>query len=435
MNGKTLALLYRTVQENNILPITTVCNVRCAFCSHNQNPPEVQAIVIPHLDFDMITDLLDYLDGERKIVIGESTSLIMEGEPFTHPRFFDVLEAIRKKFPHTVIQVTTNGTWLTEENMIHLKALEPLELIVSLNAATPEKRRQLMADVRADVACAAPPLLQQHNLHYHGSIVAMPHLTGWEELTKTVQYLYRNGARTIRLFQPGYTRLTKSELIPPANVFERLQQQTMEWQRLGIPVTLEPKPLHDLHAVVEGVIADSPAADIGLQYGDVITAIDGAKPFSRVDAFAALKQNGTHTLQWRRDGEKMHSTIHITDAFSGLVMYYDLPQSSIRELEQIAADGRQYVMLCSAYAASVWQAADTPDHVTIVPVKSRYFGGNIGAAGLLTITDFEAALAEYAQPYDAVLLPAIAFNDQDTDLTGRNLYDWVEQLNIEVILM
>ena len=112
MDGKTLALLYQTVQNDNILPVTTVCNVRCAFCSHHQNPPEVKAIAIPHLDPELVDDLLDYLDGSRKIIIGESTSLIMEGEPFTHPRFFEILEAIRRKFPQTLIQITTNGTML-----------------------------------------------------------------------------------------------------------------------------------------------------------------------------------------------------------------------------------------------------------------------------------------------------------------------------------
>ena len=105
MDGKTLALLYQTVQNDNILPVTTVCNVRCAFCSHHQNPPEVKAIAIPHLDPELVDDLLDYLDGSRKIIIGESTSLIMEGEPFTHPRFFEILEAIRRKFPQTLIQI------------------------------------------------------------------------------------------------------------------------------------------------------------------------------------------------------------------------------------------------------------------------------------------------------------------------------------------
>lgn len=157
-------------RKTNILPITTVCNVRCAFCSHNQNPPEVQAIAIPHLDFDMIADLLDYLDGDRKIIIGESTSLIMEGEPFTHPRFFDVLE---------------------------------------------------------------------------------------------------------------------------------------------------PKPMDNLDAMLEGLIFDSPAEKTGLQYGDVITSIDGKCPFSRLEAFSMLKTDGTHTLQWRRANHMMSGTIKITGMAGG----------------------------------------------------------------------------------------------------------------------
>lgn len=182
----------------------------------------MKAIAIPHLDPELVDDLLDYLDGSCKIIIGESTSLIMEGEPFTHPRFFEILEAIRRKFPQTLLQITTNGTMLTETSIVRLKALEPLELVVSLNACHPGARRQLMADGRADVACTAPPLLQKHRLRYHGSIVAMPHLTGWQELDDTVHYLARNGARTIRLFQPGYTRLTRAELIPPEDTFARL---------------------------------------------------------------------------------------------------------------------------------------------------------------------------------------------------------------------
>lgn len=434
MDGKTLALLYKTVQDNNILPITTICNVRCAFCSHQQNPPEVQAIAIPHLSFDLIIDLLDYLDGDRKIIIGESTSLIMEGEPFTHPQFFEMLEAIRHKFPQTPIQVTTNGTWLTEENILRLKALEPLELIFSLNACHPEVRRKLMADVRADIACAAPPLLQQHQMIYHGSIVAMPHLTGWAELEQTVAYLYQYGARTIRLFQPGYTQYTKADLIPPADVFAQLQQKTEEWQRQGIPVTLEPKAMQTLESRVEGVISGSPAQQIGLQYGDVLLSIDGKQPFSRVEAFAALRENGRHHVKWCRAQSVLEGNFTVNDQSSGVVMYYDIAQSSVQEVEQIAADGRQYVMLCSQFGAPAWQAAGVPENVTLYPVQSVYFGGNIGAAGLLTIADFKQALQQYSGQYDAVLLPAIAFNDNDKDLTGASLYDWSQELAQEIIL-
>lgn len=95
----------------------------------------------------------------------------------------------------------------------------------------------------------------------------MPHLTGWEELEQTVQYLHENHARTIRIFQPGYTRLTKTELIPDAEVFQRLQRDTIRWQQEGIPVTLEPQSMYTLDTVVEAVIAGSPAQQAGLVSG------------------------------------------------------------------------------------------------------------------------------------------------------------------------
>lgn len=435
MDGKTLALLYQTVQNDNILPVTTVCNVRCAFCSHHQNPPEVKAIAIPHLDPELVDDLLDYLDGSRKIIIGESTSLIMEGEPFTHPRFFEILEAIRRKFPQTLIQITTNGTMLTETSIVRLKALEPLELVVSLNACHPGARRQLMADGRADVACTAPPLLQKHRLRYHGSIVAMPHLTGWQELDDTVHYLARNGARTIRLFQPGYTRLTRAELIPPEDTFARLRESTRRWQQEGIVITLEPSPASQLDAVVEGVIDPSPAREAGLKQGDVLTAIDGARPFSRVDAFHRLQENGRHHITWQRDGAMLQGEITVTGQFSGVVMYYDLPPERMEALRRLAADGRSYLMLCSVFAHPVWQAAAVPDNVTLLPVKSCFFGGNIGAAGLLTIGDFAQALAQYPGGYDAIILPSVAFQDGDRDLAGCSLFDWRQELGYDLMLL
>jgi len=100
MDPKLMQTLYHTVQVYNILPLTSVCNVRCLFCSHHQNPTAVRAVGVPPLPLHIVEDLLDFLDGKRKIVIGESASLIMEGEPFTHPHFFTCLDLIRKSFPH-----------------------------------------------------------------------------------------------------------------------------------------------------------------------------------------------------------------------------------------------------------------------------------------------------------------------------------------------
>ena len=192
--------------------------------------------------------------------------------------------------------------------------------------------------------------------------------------------------------------------------------------------------MQTLDSRVEGVISGSPAQQIGLQYGDVLASIDGKQPFSRVEAFAALRENGRHHVKWRRAQSVLEGNFTVNDQSSGVVMYYDIAQSAVQEVEQIAADGRQYVMLCSQFGAPAWQAAGVPENVTLYPVQSVYFGGNIGAAGLLTIADFKQALQQYSGQYDAVLLPAIAFNDNDKDLTGASLYDWSQELTQEIIL-
>lgn len=78
--------------------------------------------------------------------------------------------------------------------------------------------------------------------------------------------------------------------------------------------------------------------------------------------------------------------------------------------------------------------------VRAVTVKNRFFGGSIGAAGLLTVEDFKFSLKEHfsknpeSQP-GAVLLPGIAFDRRGRDLTGRSYLELEEyfRLKFEVL--
>lgn len=67
--------------------------------------------------------------------------------------------------------------------------------------------------------------------------------------------------------------------------------------------------------------------------------------------------------------------------------------------------------------------------------KIVILAGNIQAAGLLTISDFQYTLEQITAPYDAVILPAIAFNDSDNDLAGQSLFSWSQQIEAELILL
>ncbi|MFO7819200.1 MAG: hypothetical protein R6V17_03080 [Halanaerobacter sp.] len=72
-----------SAQQDNILPITSVCNLDCKFCSHKGNPPEVKTFASGHRPLKEIRSLIDFLSADRKIIIGESATKIEEGEPFT----------------------------------------------------------------------------------------------------------------------------------------------------------------------------------------------------------------------------------------------------------------------------------------------------------------------------------------------------------------
>ena len=150
MDPKLKFILLKTVQDDGILPITSVCNMACQFCSHRNNPPGLEVYRLGHLDLELIEELLQYLAPEGPVIIGESATRIIEGDPLTHPDFFRIIELLRQKFPRKEIRLTTNGSYLDREMVDFLAGRGPVELNISLNCSSPEERVFLMADRRPE---------------------------------------------------------------------------------------------------------------------------------------------------------------------------------------------------------------------------------------------------------------------------------------------
>jgi MoaA/NifB/PqqE/SkfB family radical SAM enzyme len=112
-----------SISRFNILPVTSRCNFCCVFCSHRQNPPDLETILVPDLTSHELDDILCLLDPCRKIVIGESATRCIEGEPFCNPSLMDILAIIRKKFRQTPIHIATNGSLLDAGTLKLLEAL------------------------------------------------------------------------------------------------------------------------------------------------------------------------------------------------------------------------------------------------------------------------------------------------------------------------
>ncbi len=410
--------------RQNILALTSVCNVHCRFCSHYQNPPEVQTVEIPPLSWELIEKLLAEIYPERPLVIGESITRIREGECLTHPQIKTVLSRIRTACPHTEIWLTTNGSLLDEEMADFLAELGQVRITLSLNTASAENRRLLMRDRWAEQAVKAPIWLQKYQIPFQGSIVAMPQLLGWEDLEQTLAYLAEFGAENIRIFRPGYTDYGRLALGEGLELQEKLAFKVAFWQK-KYPVTLEPPDLQDLQARIAGVIRHSPAEKAGLQSGDLITAIGGQKPFSRVDAFEALQQSGSVQLQIVRNGQEQVIFLNkLPFTASGLIMDYDLNPGLLAKIKKELKPwrNRKILWLCSTAGEKVLRAGMQEKlrdyNLTLQAVPNSFFGGSISCAGLLTVRDLGQALRE-AQT-EAVLLPAAAFDRQQQDLTGQS---------------
>ena len=71
-------LINSTAMEANILPLTSRCDSACIFCSHQNNPPQVQVLSVGERSLADILDTMQYLDPARTITIGESATNIIE---------------------------------------------------------------------------------------------------------------------------------------------------------------------------------------------------------------------------------------------------------------------------------------------------------------------------------------------------------------------
>lgn len=424
--------LLDAVSRDNVLPVTSRCNLHCVFCSHRQNPDKIITFAIPPLPVHAALDAAQFLDPGRKIILGESATRINEGEPFAHPEIRDILRGLRGMFPRTPISVTTNGTLLTPALAAELNALRPLEVTVSLNSVTPAGRRLLLGDTQPGAAPDAVRQLARLNIPFHGSLVAMPHLTGWQDMEETVRFLSDNGALTVRVFLPGYTKHAPDRLRFPLTLWD----EAIAWSKaksadLSLPVIPEPGLPAVLQPDVYGIIRETPAARAGILPGDLILAVSGKPVHTRTEAFQACRREADPSVCLLRDKHELTAVLSKQkEETPGLVFLYDFDMC---RAEEAAAAIRRHranspLALASEFACPVvgkalaLTGADCP----VIPVPSKLFGGSIKAAGLLTAADFLAAGRGADRPYDLLLVPREAFDHKGQDLTGTDT-DWLRQ--------
>jgi len=398
-----------------------------------------------------VEGLLYYLDGRRKIVIGESATRLLEGEPLTHPYFLEIMGRLRRRYPQTPVEITTNGLLLDARTIEALAALKPLEITVSINSLTPEGRKRLLGREETLSLLRAIESLTSRGIRWHGSVVAYPFVVGWDDLETTIRSAVGAGASTMRVFLPGYTRLAPPYLqFDVAGLRTGLENFLAELRRdIKVPIWLEPPAVRDLVPRVVGVIPGSLAEAAGVRGGDVILSVDGETPRSRVEAFTLVSRPGKRRLRIKRgDGLLLRTEEVALDLSpgerSGIVLEWDADPVIVELVEEACRryGARRAVVFTSELAVEVVRAILEPVRqvVEVCAVPNRFFGGSIACAGLLTVADFVQGWEEKSrrkcgvQP-DLILLPGVAFDFWGRDLTGRSYRELagVTGLAVEVL--
>jgi wyosine [tRNA(Phe)-imidazoG37] synthetase (radical SAM superfamily) len=440
MELASMDYIIRTVFKTNILPVISECNTNCIFCSHKQNPKQVQVLRLPKLEMKDFEEIIEFLSPNKKIVIGEAATRIIEGEPFLFKEILKLLTLIREKFKHTPIQITTNGLLLDERIVETLIELGNIELNISVNCVNPLKHKQILG-LKSEQNIKENLLLISGKIKFSGSCVLVPEIMDWKEIEEICSFLDECNAETLRLFIPGATKLSKTAY----NFFE-LYNETKKFvdivrNKYSIPIILEPPVIGDLNCHVEGIIKNSPAFNCGIKVGDMITHINEKVIESRVDAFDKVFRSFNPKLKIIREKEQIDlKLLKPKNSSPGFIVLYDVdPKLSVQVKNVVKRnDGKNILFITSELALDIlvqyFRNNDFDFKYSIISAKNSFFGGTIKCAGLLTIQDIIETAEEYLKTNpvpDLIILPPIMLDSKREDLIGRSLNEIENLLKIK----
>ncbi|MFQ5449109.1 MAG: radical SAM/SPASM domain-containing protein [Nitrospinaceae bacterium] len=151
------------------IELTNVCNFDCTFC-----PKQEMTRKYEYMDYDRVCGIIDQV---AEYNLAEKITFHVMGEPFMHPKFFDILDHAAQLGVKTGI--TTNGTYLNEEIAARLEKVTVSQMNISLQTPdeesfkTRKSRRMEFEEYRASIlkfisACLrheTPPKIKVHFLN------------------------------------------------------------------------------------------------------------------------------------------------------------------------------------------------------------------------------------------------------------------------------
>lgn len=469
--------------EDNIGSISSYCNCDCDFCYEKGTRGTDIALGRVQLSLREVETRLKYYSAERQTGLVPSSRWSLE--PFANPHCMEILERMHRAAPDQWTNLTTSGSYLTEEVIARLARLRPIMLSVSLNAASTEVRARTMRDRHpgsAETALASPALLRKYEIPFVGSYVPW-HSKPLSDMAEMIRLLDRCHAVSVRVCLPSYTRYSHPD--PPFDTRAYWCEILALCDRLRdeVSIPIRPTPamyqLHTMRPVVHGTTKYSPAYEAGLRYGDLIVEIEGQAVYTRpeVSRWLAQRFSDPKVTQTRfaveRKGRRLEITVpHSQDRQSlryphcwlaqpdtpvgwvgglGLHMADGPELTSFVRLKEIFQEypGKHVLLFISemmepcfheGVAMSGGMASFVgPVSLHVVMPGCTFWGGNIMVGDLWTVQDLTEQAAAWIEQNgvrpDVVIVPSSFLNQAGRDLVGQCYLEFERELGIELRLL
>ncbi len=207
--------MYETIASGatNQLPVSSVCNAKCVFCSNDMNPFQIYRIGFRPLD-DVKKGIALLNPDADEIRLGDSLpGRISEGEALLHPDIFTIFKLIRDKIPNKVIQISTNATMLTKDFIEKLIPFKPMKFTISYHSDNPKYWCKIL-NLREDkfnIARNSLYHLLKNEFLIEGALVPMPNLVGYSDIANTLKIL-GCFTKNIMVYAPGYSGKSSEKL-------------------------------------------------------------------------------------------------------------------------------------------------------------------------------------------------------------------------------
>ena len=463
----------------NVLPLSSFCHDGCIFCSHKNTPRDdsrSSGFYRCRRSFEEVMEHINFLDPEKRVVIGESATKISEGEPFMWKGVEKTITAVRSHIGGNVISITTSGGFIGEDFFNIITAAAPLEINFSLNSFNPKVRDRIVSDGRTARVFENLKRLSGYggSLKMNVSLMAInEEITPLTIIAEDIENLRKiENINLIKVFLPRFA----GELF--LKFFKNYDEFTAYAERIystlsgmnafkKTPVVLEPLAPPDTRVTVHAVTPGSTACRAGIEPGDEIISVNGQKPRSRSEAYQFIKKTaGTLVLsvnESKPGGTDKGSNKTITfedfngnsEGAGGMIFVSDIDPVELdrfveinRELKIENANAAALTtVLSESYMRTVFLENEILN-IKPVAVKNVNFRGNIDCAGLLTLKDIETAMSGAVQKKSEsktggadqkylknIIIPGVMFDHLGFDLNGERLDELKEKFETNFIVI